>query len=227
MEHEIRHRPSYALLDVSLDPGERITAEAGAMVSHTASVDIETKKGSDSIFQSLKTSVLGGESFFRNTFSAPDGGSVTLAPPLPGDIVPYELADETIYVQSGSYLAADSDMAIDTAFGGSKSFFGGEGLFLLELTGSGPAYFASYGAVEPIELDAGETHVVDTGHIVAFTEETEWSVRKVGGLKSTLLSGEGLVCEFSGPATVWLQSRSQDAFLSWLIPQLPTQNSSS
>jgi len=226
MEYDIRHRPAYALLDISLDPGEQVTAEAGAMVSHSAGIDIETKKGSDSIFQSLKTSVLGGESFFRNTFSAPDGGSVTLAPPLPGDIVPYELVGETVYVQSGSYLAADSEMEIDTALGGTKSFFGGEGLFLLKLTGSGPAYFASYGAVESIDLDAGESHIVDTGHIVAFTDETEWSVRKVGGLKSTLLSGEGLVCEFTGPGTVWLQTRSQDAFLSWLIPQLPTQNSS-
>ncbi|MEF8862750.1 MAG: AIM24 family protein, partial [Haloarculaceae archaeon] len=80
-----------------------------------------------------------------------------------------------------------------------------------------------YGAVEPVELDAGERHVVDTGHVVAFTEEVSWDVTRVGGLKSSLLSGEGLVCEFGGPGTVWLQTRSHDAFLSWLIPQLPTR----
>ena len=223
MRHEIRHRPSYALLDVSLEDGEAITAEAGAMVSHTDGVEIQTDRGGGGLLSSVKSSVLGGESFFRNTFTAPEGGSVTLAPPLPGDIVHHELDDETLYVQSGSYVAAERGIDLDTKFGGTRSFFGGEGLFLLSLTGSGPAFFASYGAVDRVELDSGERHVVDTGHVVAFTEGVSWDVTRVGGLKSSLLSGEGLVCEFGGPGTVWLQTRSHDAFLSWLIPQLPTR----
>jgi uncharacterized protein (TIGR00266 family) len=223
MRHEIRHRPSYALLDVSLEAGEAITAEAGAMVSHTDGIEIKTDRGGGGLLSSVKSSVLGGESFFRNTFTAPEGGSVTLAPPLPGDIVHHELDDETVYVQSGSYIAAERGIDLDTKFGGTRSFFGGEGLFLLSLTGSGPTFFASYGAVDRVDLDADERHVVDTGHVVAFTEGTSWDVTRVGGLKSSLLSGEGLVCEFTGPGTVWLQTRSHDAFLSWLIPQLPTR----
>ncbi|WP_135820470.1 TIGR00266 family protein [Halostella litorea] len=223
MDHEVRHRPSFALLDVSLERGESITAEAGAMVSHSDGIDITTDRGdSGGFLQSVKRSMFGGESFFRNTFEATERGHVTLAPPLPGDVVHRELTSETLYVQSGSYLAADRGMELDTKFGGARTFFGGEGLFLLELTGTGDAFLSSYGAVEPVSLDVGETYVVDTGHIVAFEDGLSFDVRKVGGLKSTLFSGEGFVCEFEGPGTVWLQSRSQDAFLSWLVPQLPS-----
>jgi uncharacterized protein (TIGR00266 family) len=225
MEYEIQHRPSFAAVDVHLASGESIMAEAGAMVSHTDGVDIETNRGGGGLMKNLKRSVLGEESFFRNTFTATADASVTLASPLPGDVVHHDLAG-TIYVQSGSYLAADPAIDVDTTFGGGRSFFGGEGLFLLELEGSGSTFLSSYGAVNRHKLDAGETFTVDTGHIVAFQGAVEWDVTKVGGLKSTLFSGEGLVAKFKGPGTVWTQTRSQDAFLSWLIPQLPNANAS-
>ncbi|MGM0592031.1 MAG: TIGR00266 family protein [Halobacteriota archaeon] len=224
MDHAIDYRPSYALLTVSLDAGESIRSEAGAMVSYSDGIDIETR-ASGGILDSLKRNVLGGESFFQNTFVAREAGEVTLAPPLSGDVVHHELADETLLVQSGSYIASHPDIEVDTKFGGSRTFFGGEGLFLLELDGTGPAFLSSYGAIHEKELEAGERYTVDTGHIVAFEGQTTFDVETVGGLKSTLLSGEGLVCTFTGPGTVWLQTRSPDAFLAWLIPQLPTNNS--
>jgi uncharacterized protein (TIGR00266 family) len=223
MEHEIDYRPSFALLTVHLDQGEELRAEAGAMVSKSGGIDIETGT-SGGILGSLKRNVLGGESFFQNTFSATDAGEVTLAPALSGDIVRHDLADETLLVQSGSFLACDPSIDLDTKFGGGRTFFGGEGLFLLSLSGSGATFLSSYGAVHERELDAEETYTVDTGHIVAFEAQMGFSVNRVGGLKSTLFSGEGLVCEFSGPGTVWLQTRSFDHFLSFLIPQLPSTN---
>jgi uncharacterized protein (TIGR00266 family) len=187
-------------------------------------VSVETK-ANGGVLGSLKRSVLGGESFFQNTFTAETAGEVTLAPPLAGDIVEYELDGESILVQSGSYMASDTEVEIDTKFGGGRSFFGGEGLFLLKATGTGPVYLSSYGAIHEVELDAGEEYTVDTGHIVAFEESASFDVRRVGGLKSTLFSGEGLVCTFTGPGKVWLQTRSQDALLAWLIPKLPTSSS--
>jgi uncharacterized protein (TIGR00266 family) len=224
MESEIRHRPAYALLDVDLDAGERVTAEAGAMVSQSPGVEVSTES-SGGLLDSLKRSVLGGESFFLNEFTAAQRGHVTLAPPLPGDVVEHDLEGETLYVQSGSYLAAETDIEMDTEFGGGRTFFGGEGLFLLRLEGAGRSFLSSYGAIETVDLDAGEEYTVDTGHIVAFEGTTEFDVRRIGGLKSTLFSGEGLVCRFSGPGRVWLQSRSQDALLAWLIPRLPDSGS--
>jgi len=223
MDATVDHRPSFALLTVDLERDEAIQAEAGAMVSHDAGIDVETA-ATGGLLGSLKRSVLGAESFFMNTFRATEPGAVSFAPPLPGDIVGHELQDETLYVQSGSYLAATPAVEVDTSFGGARTFFGSEGLFLLALEGSGPAFLASYGAIHERELDAGERFVVDTGHIVAFEETATFDVRRVGGLKSTLFSGEGLVCEFEGPGRVWLQSRSQDSFLAWLIPQLPNRS---
>ncbi|KAB1186792.1 MULTISPECIES: TIGR00266 family protein [Haloferax] len=224
MDHTIEYRPSFALLTVSLDQGESIRSEAGAMVSYADGIDIETT-ARGGIFGSLKRSVLGGESFFQNTFNAREAGEVSFAPPLPGDIVHHSLDDETMYVQSGSYLASAVDLDLDTSFGGAKTFFGSEGLFLLKLEGTGDSFLSSYGAIHEVELTEGERYTVDTGHIVAFDGTTDFTVERVGGLKSTLFSGEGLVCTFTGPGTVWLQSRSMDSFLSWLIPKLPTTNS--
>lgn len=226
MDATIDHRPAYALLTVDLEPGESVRAEAGAMVGMDDGISVDTG-ASGGLFGSLKRSVLGGESFFQNTFTAEDAGSVSLAPPLPGDVVRHDLDAETLYVQSGSYLASDPELDLDTEFGGAKTFFGSEGLFLLSLSGTGPSFLASYGAIQERELEPGERYTVDTGHIVAFEGSASFDVRRVGGLKSTLFSGEGLVCAFEGPGRVWLQSRSQDAFLSWLVPQLPSQQQQS
>ncbi|WP_410765754.1 TIGR00266 family protein [Haloferax sp. DFSO60] len=223
MDYEIEYRPSFALVTVSLEQGESVRSEAGAMVSYSDGIEIETA-ARGGLFGSLKRSVLGGESFFQNTFTATVPGEVSFAPPLPGDIIAHELDREVLYVQSGSYLASDVDLELDTSFGGAKTFFGSEGLFLLKLEGVGEAFLSSYGAIHEVELGEDEKYTVDTGHIVAFDGSTNFNVERVGGLKSTLFSGEGLVCTFRGPGTIWLQSRSMDAFLSWLIPQLPSTN---
>ncbi len=219
MEYEITHDPAYSLLTVSLEQGESVRAESGAMVSHDTSIEMQTN-ATGGFLKSIRRT-LGGESFFQNTFSARAPGELKLAPPLPGDVVHTELLDETVYVQSGSYIAGSEALEVDTTFGGSRSFFGGEGLFLLRVSGSGPLFMSSYGAIDVVDLDQRDSFVVDTGHIVAFEDTAQFDVRRVGGLRSTLTSGEGLVCEFSGSGTVWVQSRSQDAFLSWLIPKLP------
>lgn len=221
MRHDIEHGPAFSQLNVTLDSGEAIDAEGGAMVSHGENVSMETN-ATGGFLKSIRRSVLGGESFFQNTFQASGNeGTVSLAPPLPGDVVHEELTDETVYVQSGSYIAGDTELDVDTEFGGAKTFFGSEGLFLLRVSGSGPLFMSSYGAIESRELDDGERYTVDTGHIVAFEASADFAVKRVAGLKSTFLSGEGLVCRFTGPGRVWTQTRSQDAFLSWLLPKIP------
>jgi len=223
MDHEITHRPSSAQLTLDLAAGETVRAEAGALVSHTDDVDIRT--GADGgILKSLSRSMFGGESFFLNTFTANEDATLQLAPALSGDVSYHELVDETLYVQSSSFLAADPDVDVDTKFGGGRTFFGGEGLFLLRLSGTGPAFLSSYGAIDELTVEPGETRVVDTGHIVAFEDSLSFDVDRVGGLKSTLFSGEGLVCRFSGEGRVWTQTRSPDAFLAWLLPKIPRQS---
>jgi uncharacterized protein (TIGR00266 family) len=225
MQVEITYRPSYALAVVTLGADESIQAEAGAMVSMSPGMAIETKaKGG--LMGALKRSVLGGESFFMNSYRAPgEGGQITLAPALPGDMAVMELHDETLMVQSGSYVGSSEGVDIDTKWSGAQTFFAREGLIMLKCSGVGTLVLSSYGAIHEMELAAGESHTVDTGHLVAFTDGMGFSVRRIGGMKSTLFSGEGLVVDLTGPGKVLMQTRSDDAFLSWLIPRLPKQSS--
>jgi uncharacterized protein (TIGR00266 family) len=225
MQVEITYRPSYALAVVTLGADESVQAEAGAMVSMSPGMAIETKaKGG--LMSALKRSVLGGESFFMNSYRAPtEGGQITLAPALPGDMAIMELHDETLMVQSGSYVGSSEGVDIDTKWSGAQTFFAREGLIMLKCSGVGTLVVSSYGAIHEMELGAGESHTVDTGHLVAFTDGMGFSVRRIGGMKSTLFSGEGLVVDLTGPGKVLMQTRSDDAFLSWLIPRLPKQSS--
>ena len=105
-------------------------------------------------------------------------------------------------VQSGSWLACDPDVQVDTKWRGPKTFFSGEGLFLLRCSGDGDMIVSSFGAIERRTLAPDEVLKIDTGHIVAFGEGLSYHVSKVGGWKSTLLSGEGLVATFTGPGTL-------------------------
>lgn len=225
MQVEIQYRPSYALAVVSLNPDESIQAEAGAMVSMSPGMAIVTE-ATGGLMGALRRSILGGESFFMNTYRAPDrGGQIALAPVLPGDMAVLELKDEMLMVQSGSYVGSSQGIDVDTKWSGAQTFFAREGLIMLQCSGSGTLVISSYGAIHEMELSAGQSHVIDTGHLVAFTEGMGFNVRSIGGMKSTLFSGEGLVVDLAGPGKVLMQTRSDDAFLSWLIPRLPKESS--
>ena len=219
MRYDILHRPSFSLLEVELESGEAIQAETGAMIYMSPNIKVQTKmKGG--LLGALKRSVLGGESLFINTFIAEGGmGKIGLAPSYPGDIEAFEL-DGTLYAQSGAFLASSEGINIDTKWGGAKTFFGREGLFLLKLTGKGLVFLSSFGAIIRKELH-NERFIVDTGNMVAFSEGLNFKVRRIGGLKSTFLSGEGLVAEFYGTGTLYIQTRSVDSFVGWLMPFLP------
>jgi uncharacterized protein (TIGR00266 family) len=223
---DIRFSPSFAMANVTLNQGEGLQAEAGAMTGMSGGIEIETK-AQGGLLGGLKRSVLGGESFFLNTFTASAGpGEVIVAPALPGDIIHLPVdGSKAIMVQSGSWLAGEPSVAIDTKWGGAKTFFSGEGLFLLRCSGAGDMLVASYGAIFERDLAPGESYKVDTGHIVAFEEGIGYQVNKVGGWKSTILSGEGLVATFTGPGTLWQQSRSPADLIGWLTVKLPFSRS--
>jgi uncharacterized protein (TIGR00266 family) len=223
---DIQFSPSFAMATVKLNQGEAVQAESGAMTGMAGGVEITTK-AQGGLLGGLKRSVLGGETFFINTFNASTGpGEVIVAPPLPGDIIHMPLdGSKAIMVQSGSWLAGEASVTVDTKWGGAKTFFSGEGLFLLKCTGQGDMLIASYGAIFEKDLQPGETYKVDTGHIVAFEEGVGMQVNKVGGWKSTILSGEGLVATFTGPGKLWQQSRSPEDLIGWLTVKLPFSTS--
>jgi len=220
MQVEIRYRPSFTLAIVTLDEKELIQVEGGAMVDMSPDLDIKTEaKGG--FLHSLGRATFGGQTFFLNTYTAKTQDDIiALAPPLPGDIAVVELKGETLRVQSGSYLASSEGIQVDTNWAGAKKFFGGEGLIMLRVSGHGTLIVSSYGAIHPMTLAEGERFIVDTGHLVTFQPDMAFNVKKVGGWKSTLFSREGLVVDLAGPGSLTMQTRSQDSFLSWIIPRV-------
>lgn len=225
MKTEILYRPSYSMAKVILDPNENLSVESGSMVAMSSNIQVETKmKGG--LLKSLARSVLGGESFFINTYRASSGsGEIMIAPTLPGDVFTFDMTGETYLVQSGSFLASGEGVTTDTKWGGAKTFFGGEGLIMLRCAGTGTLILSSYGAIHELDFGRGESYTIDTGHIVAFSEKIGFKVRTIGGLKSTIFGGEGLVVDLTGPGKVLMQTRSVGAFLDWLLPRLPKSSS--
>jgi uncharacterized protein (TIGR00266 family) len=224
---EILHQPSFALAVVRLSAEQSILAEAGAMVSMSANVELQSQmKGG--LMGALKRAV-GGESAFVSTFTARGGpGEVTFAPGGPGDIAAIEMNNQLFYVQSSSYLAGDVGLNVDTRWGGAKSFFGGEGLFVLQVTGTGLLIISSLGAFHRKRLQTGERYVVDTGHLVAWEGTTQYTLRKAAsGFFRSLVSGEGIVAEFSGPGEILIQTRNLAAFAGLMKPFFPSQGGGS
>jgi uncharacterized protein (TIGR00266 family) len=225
MDIDIAYSPAYAIARVRLADGESAKGEAGAMMAMTPSVDIATST-QGGIMKGLKRSVLGGESFFMNTFTAKGpGAEVIFAPALSGDVIHWQLDGRTVFLQSGSYLASSMGIEIDSKWGGAKTFFSKEGLFMLKCTGTGDLLVSSYGAIMNVDLAPGQTYVVDTGHMVGWEEGVSYEVQKVGNWKSTLLGGEGFVVRLTGPGRVYVQTRSPESFIAWITPKLPTQRS--
>lgn len=222
----IEHQGAFALALINLAPEQAIAAEAGAMVSMSANVDLysEMKGG---VFGALKRAV-GGESAFVSTFTARGGpGEVTFAPGAPGDVAGIEMRGQAFAVQSSSYLAGDTSLTVDTKFGGAKSFFGGEGLFVLQVSGTGLLLVSSFGAIYRRVLRPGEQYVVDTGHLVAWEAQMQYQLRKASksGYFRSFLSGEGMVAEFVGPGEILIQTRNLAAFAGLLKPFFPSQGS--
>ncbi len=231
MKIELESVPSFGMAVVTLDKGEVISAESGSMVAMSAGVTVNTTfngKGGGGILDLLQAALVGlarkflaGETMFVNEFRATaTGQQVMLAPAMVGDVRAFPMGDgRKIIVQATSYLASSRGITVDLIWGGFSMLFGGGGAFFLACRGSGDLLINAYGAIEAVEVDG--SYVVDTGHVVAFEGKLRYNLKRVGGWKSTFLSGEGLVLEFTGKGTVWLQTRNLGTLIGWISPLLP------
>ncbi len=225
MNIELLNRPGNAVAKISLQTGETVTAESGAMIAMSGDMKITTtthKKSKGGLLEAAKR-LLGGESFFLNHFEpAPRGGELWLGANLPGDMMEYNLDDESLIVQGGSFVAGEPSVEVDVGWQGFKSFLSGESVFWLNLKGKGKVVLNSFGAIYPVEVD-GE-YIVDSGHIVAFNETLDFTITKAGkSWINSFLSGEGLVCKFHGKGTVWCQSHNASNFGNSLTPTLKSR----
>lgn len=218
MKIEIMHRPAYAMANIILDDGEEIVTETNSMLSMSENIELITEVRGG-ILKGLTRMIMGGESFFTNRYMAKGSGELNLSPRFPGDIEVIDVNGE-MYLQSGAFLACESGVSYDVSWGGAQTFFSNEGLFLLQIKGSGKMLVSSYGAIYKKTMGPGEKYIVDTGHIVGFSSGMKYRVRPVGGLKQTLFSGEALVVELEGEGDIYIQTRNEDDLLSWIVPQI-------
>jgi len=220
MEVTFENGPAFTVAVAKLAASEGIRAEGGAMISMTTGTQIETST-QGGILKGLKRS-LSGESFFMNTFTAPPtGGEIILASPLPGDMSYIDQQGDTWLYHRDGFVASEQGIDLDTKWGGLKGAFGASSFFVVKCAGRGKVIFSTYGALRRVDLQPGQQYTVDSGHIVAWPEAMPIDVHKVGGLKSLFLSGEGFVVTLTGPGTFFMQTRSEAAFVGWLIPYLP------
>jgi uncharacterized protein (TIGR00266 family) len=221
MDVEIRHSPAFAVGRVTLAANESVRAESGAMMATSAGVAVEAKM-EGGLMKGLKRSVLGGESLFITRYTADQSrGWVDVAARLPGDLVEIDV-DGGYNLARSSWICSSDGVEIDTKWGGFKNLVGGEGGFLVRAEGTGKIVVSCYGGLDKVDLAAGERIVLDSGHMVAFSDGIEYTTRKVtSGLMQTLKSGEGFVFEFTGPGTLYTQTRNPQELIMWLTSELP------
>jgi uncharacterized protein (TIGR00266 family) len=224
MNVQIDYRPAHSLAKVTLEAGESVIAESGAMVGMSAHVEIQTQSGG--LMSGIKR-MFGGESFFRNTFTAHGAsGEVLLAHSLCGDMTVLQMTPQGYFVQSSSFIASTPNVNIETRVGGFRSFFAGEGAFVLQATCAGPGQLlvGAFGGIQELTCDG--SLVIDTGHLVAWDAGLQYSVGKsAGGWIETFVSGEGLVCHFSGSGRIWIQTRNPSEYGGTVGKILPPRRS--
>jgi uncharacterized protein (TIGR00266 family) len=219
MQYEIKYKPAFSTLVVSLAPGDSITAEAGAMASMDGGLTMKTHFFGG-FFSALLKSWFGGESLFANTFvnKSNKTQTVVLTQSSIGDMEALELRGRTFGFESGCYIAHTGNVKIGVAWAGFQSWFSGEGLFKLQASGNGTVFFGGYGGITKRRV-TGE-FVVDTGHLLAYESNLKLNLGMAGSLMGSITSGEGLVMRLKGNGEIYMQSRSIDGLVNFLKSKL-------
>jgi TIGR00266 family protein len=216
------HGEDLQFVEIMLDPGETVVAEAGAMMYMDSEIKMETifddgsgKSGSDfmgKLFSAGKRMIT-GESLFMTTFTNTGSGKrcVSFAAPYPGTVVPFDLEEYggIMICQKDSFLCAAKGISVGIAFQKKigVGLFGGEGFIMQKLEGDGLAFMHAGGTIIRKDLQQGETIMLDTGCLVAMTKTVNYDIQFAGNIKNALFGGEGLaLASLSGPGSVWLQS---------------------
>ena len=230
---EIKYSPSYSLLEVQLPENGHIIAEAGALTYMSSNINVETRTRmkETGIWGAIKVSLLGGESLFITDYSAKGGPGKTgfVSAPL-GDITNLEVSPNKGYIlQSSAYIASTSGVKLDTKWQGFTKGLFGQNLFMIKTQGEGDIFINTFGAIDKHDLRAGESLIVDNYHLAALSDTCNYEVRMFGGLKSTILGGEGLITEVTGPGEVYVQTKNVKEFVDWLwryiSPKVATRGS--
>ena len=224
MKSEILYPGAFPMVRVELTAGETIKAESGAMVASSPTIDVESKM-EGGFLGALSRKFLTGEKFFFQTLRATRGpGEVLLAPTVPGEIVTMELDGVNEYmVQKDGFLAGAETIKLESQMQSlSRGLLGGEGFFILKISGKGALLLNSFGAIHKVDLKPDQEYIVDNSHLVAWSGTTSYSIeRAASGWVASFTSGEGFVCRFRGPGVVYIQSRNPGSFGAWVRQFIP------
>ena len=217
MEYEIKFKPSYSMVVVKLKPDESIVGESGAMTYMSPNIEARTRSRKG-ILGSLGLKFFGGQSFFVNDYvSIGQTGEIAFVSAPIGDIEHLELDGKNGYIiRKESYVASSQSVDLDLSWEGFTKGLFGQGLFMMKVHGTGHIFINTFGAIDRHALTAGESLIVDNFHLVAFSDSCAYKVEKFGGLKETILGGEGLVTRITGPGDVLLQTKNPREFADWL-----------
>ncbi len=213
-EYRIYHKPSNASIVMNIKNGQSVFANAGMMVWMDKKINVSTQ--TRGFFTALKRALLTSDSFFLTSYSgiSPKGNKICFAPPMTGDIIELKIKPgEKTLVASHGVIVCTENIILDTRTR-LRGIFVSETPFLSELSVPldskkyGVAWIAAYGGIETIDIKANEMFSVDNGHFLTCDGNVQYSIGTVGGLKSTLFSGEGFTMDFTGPCRISIQNRS-------------------
>jgi uncharacterized protein (TIGR00266 family) len=217
------------VLEVTLDPGERLVAESGELSWVTSAIQLTTSTkmaGAKGLFGAVKLAFAGGSLFMTEYRAEGGAGTVAFATKVPGEILPVEVNGDTYRIHHHGYLCGTADIELSVAFQQKlgAGIFGGEGFLLQKLGGTGQAWVELDGEVTVKELAAGETLRVHPGHVGMFEASVQFGITTVPGIKNKLFGGDGIfLASLTGPGKIWLQSLPLPNLAHALGPYLPTQ----
>ncbi len=223
MEYEIVKNPM-GLIEFTLNKGDKVTAEAAAMVFMRGEIETKTRMRKGGFLKSLKAAALGGESFFVNEFIAhQDNCKLGLTGNVLGDIEVIQVNEEYI-IQSGAFVASTGDLTLDTKWQGFTKGIFGSNLFMLKTVGNGDMFVNAWGGIISTVLKDGEKMILDNYQLVAMSSTAEYKVTRHGGMKTTLFGGEALVIQITGPGKVYMQTKNVMEFVRAILPFFPKRN---
>lgn len=215
MNITINGAPSFGHAKIELAPGEKLIAESDAMASMGAGIDMKAKLNGG-FFPGLLRKFLGSESLFINEFvnKSNESQQLVVTQPTPGDVRILELNNQTLYLQPGAWICSDPGVNLSLKWAGFNSFIGGEGLFRLQVAGTGKVVIGAYGGL--VDKTVNGELIVDTDHLVAYPPGISIQTQLSGNLISSFTSGEGLVMRLKGKGEIILQTRSMSGLRRWL-----------
>ena len=228
MNYSIDKQMQFPLVDIELEPGEKVFIQRGSMVYHSTSIKLNTKvngtgSGIGKLIRAVGRSITSGESFWITEAQASrTTGKLAIAPALPGEVLPLKLGKEQYRINDGKFLAMDgsASYSMKKQSVGRAIFSGTGGFFVMTTSGEGTVLCNAYGSIKKITLNNDES-TIDNNHVVAWSTGLDYDIHFDNGFIQSIGTGEGIVNTFKGSGEVYIQSLNLETFAGILDELIP------